>query len=91
MSQVKLELQLDAVLIGGENALVFLHHLIWLSQEILGVVGTVQRRQVDVLKKGFQPMTGQIVPGAGGSISFHFPLVQVKVNNQNDLKDPKLK
>lgn len=29
VSQVQLQLQLDAVLVGGENTLVLLHHLVW--------------------------------------------------------------
>lgn len=29
VSQVELQLQLDAVLIGRKNALVLLHHLVW--------------------------------------------------------------
>lgn len=31
VGQVKLQLQLDAVLVGGENPLVLFHHLVWFS------------------------------------------------------------
>lgn len=63
VSQVELQLQLDAVLVGREDSLVLLHHLVGLPQKVLGVVGAVEGRQVDVLKQCLQPVAGQIVPG----------------------------
>lgn len=62
VSQVKLQLQLDAVLIGRKHSGVLLYGLIRLAQEILSVVGAVQGGQVNVLKERFQAMTGQVVP-----------------------------
>lgn len=50
VGQVELQLQLNTVLVGRKDPRVLLHRLVGLSQEILGVVGTVERRQVDVLE-----------------------------------------
>lgn len=62
MSQVELQLQLGAVLVGRENTLVLLHHFVWFPQKVLGIVGVVQGWQVDVLQKRLQAMASQVVP-----------------------------
>ena len=63
--QVELQLQLDAVLVGQEDPLVLLHRLVGLAQEVLRVVGAVERRQVDVLQQRLQPVARQVVPAQG--------------------------
>ena len=65
VSQVELQLQLHAVLIRREDALVLLHRLVGLAQEVLGVVGAVEGRQVDALQQGLQAVAGQIIPEGG--------------------------
>lgn len=62
VGQIELELELNAVLVGGENTGILLNSFIGLAQEVLCVISAVKRRQVDVLKKRLKSMTGQIIP-----------------------------
>lgn len=60
-SQVQLELQLCAVMISRENTRVLFQSFIRFTQEVLSVVGAVERRNVHVLQEGFQTVTRQVV------------------------------
>lgn len=52
-SQIELQLQLGAVMVCGEHPRVLLQSFIRFAQEVLSVVGAVQRKDVDVLQQGF--------------------------------------